>query len=70
MKKKKSEYVCPECKTIMEYADENILSCPNCNCWIEEDEYYSSLEEEVPEYCQICGGPHPQCTTSCSLYDD
>ena len=63
----------------MEYADENILSCPNCNYWIEVDEYdsigefdeyYSSLEEEVPEYCQICGGPYPQCTTSCSLYDD
>lgn len=40
----------------------------------EEDEYplpddYES-EEDIPECCIACGGPYPQCTTSCKIFDD
>lgn len=40
----------------------------------EEDEYHLpddyEPEEDMPECCIACGGPYPQCTTSCKLFDD
>ena len=39
----------------------------------EEDDYYDSashLYDDVPEGCIACGGPYPDCTSSCSLFDD
>ena len=27
-------------------------------------------EEDIPECCIACGGPYPQCTTSCKIFDD
>ena len=26
--------------------------------------------DEIPEGCKACGGPWPDCETSCSLFDD
>ena len=31
----------------------------------EDDDY-----DEVPEGCRACGGPYPDCMTSCNLFDD
>ena len=35
----------------------------------EEEEYYQECDD-IPEGCAACGGPYPQCTTSCKLFDD
>lgn len=32
--------------------------------------YPNDPEDDKPEYCDICGGPYHNCTTSCKLFDD
>lgn len=37
----------------------------------DEDELYSYSEgDELPYVCTTCGGPYPQCTSSCKMFDD
>ena len=76
--------VCPECSdSIMEAEyDSNgngTFICPKCGYDIEEEYYdyffdddlYNSTDEDEPDAgCQACGGPYPQCKTSCSRFDD
>ena len=30
----------------------------------------SEEEKDIPEGCAACGGPYPDCKTSCPLFDD
>ena len=27
-------------------------------------------DDDITEVCQACEGPYPDCTTSCSMFDD
>ena len=27
-------------------------------------------DDDIPEGCVACGGPYPDCMTSCSIFDD
>lgn len=37
----------------------------------EDDDWYDDDDDDdIPEGCAACGGPYPQCTTSCKLFDD
>ena len=76
-------YECPYCggkmKQSINYDD--MLECTECGIEIEKEDYGLTSEEiddkhmididgdTPPPYCDICGGPWPQCTTSCKLYD-
>lgn len=37
---------------------------------IDIEEYYFRHRGETPEACAACGGPYPNCTSSCPLFDD
>ena len=77
------EYICNNCGAIMDCKEDpegecDILECPNCGETEYETEYeyeYDDEEDdifsdEIPQGCAACGGPYPQCTTSCKLFDD
>lgn len=75
------KYICDECGSNMEKADEEVLVCPSCKHSVDiedyghehdYDDYYSSIKEEddEPECCKSCGGPYPSCMTSCKFFDD
>ena len=83
MSKKIEGYLCYECGTKMDKADDEVLVCASCGHSVdiedygyenEYDDYYSSIKEETlddaPEGCAACGGPYPSCKTSCKLFDD
>ena len=58
-------WVCTECGFVNDVTEDNIRE--------DTPDYYSSDTndyDEVPEGCRACGGPYPQCTTSCKLFDD
>ena len=70
---------CIYCGHDFEEIRRNIYECPNCGYSFNDvtDEvlstsiyYEADDDEEVPEGCRACGGPYPDCTTSCSLFDD
>lgn len=55
--------------------------CPSCKKKTREQTLFNKLEKEemrmtnfggieMPEGCAACGGPYPNCTTSCKLFDD
>lgn len=56
--------------------------CPSCGTKVREMTAYNQLGrendlqamrwdyEEMPPGCAACGGPWPDCKTSCKLYDD
>ena len=78
------EFICNECGAIMDRTEDpeggcDILVCPNCGEEVDEMDYeYEGYEDddddlfsdEPPQGCVACGGPYPQCTTSCKLFDD
>lgn len=67
-------------------ADEENYICPSCNGTANRAEYEYDYGDEELEwspnmldmfrddipcgYCLICGGPYPNCKTSCKLFDD
>lgn len=63
---------CPECGEPMAYSSSQCLyKCPECGYEMDEDDYEPDADEDgVPFGCQACGGPYPQCKTSCTLFDD
>ncbi len=78
------KYECTECGADM-YVDENnreFYQCENeeCGFYIHEEyfrdeddnynEYYDEMDEDTPDGCVACGGPYPQCMTSCKLFDE
>lgn len=58
--------------------------CPSCGARVKESTVYNQINREndayldemdfsysdIPESCQACGGPWPDCQTSCKLFDD
>ena len=40
---------------------EDIWECPNC---------LDEAEDDMPEGCSACGGPYPDCISSCEMFDD
>lgn len=42
--------------------------CAICEQENREEPIYS--EDNPPPGCRACGGPFPQCTTSCPIFDD
>lgn len=75
------EYECVECGARMEKADGEVLVCPNCQHSVNIDDYGSEEEYDLyysgvdgladePECCKACGGPYPDCMTSCKIFDD
>lgn len=44
--------------------------------WSEAGMMYPEVDDDedddsdIPEGCQACGGPYPDCKTSCVLFDD
>lgn len=35
--------------------------------WVDPpDDFY----DDMPEGCKACGGPYPDCTSSCKMFDD
>ncbi len=34
------------------------------------DDGYCDDEIDIPECCRACGGPYPDCMTSCKMFDD
>lgn len=69
-------FICKECNELMNL-DGNKLLCPSCGYSVKHDEYDADYDlyfvdddSEPPIGCQACGGPYPQCKTSCKLFDD
>ena len=62
----------------------DIFVCPNCGEEVDEMEYeYDHGDDEwtpemlnayggnvPPAGCRVCGGPYPNCMTSCNMFDD
>lgn len=67
--------ICNECGAIMDRVGDDYV-CPSCGETIDALDYeYENDDEEyddddIPEGCAACGGPYPQCKTSCKLFDD
>ena len=64
---------CPKCGFIVNASNnDNKLFCVHCgNVFEWGDEIYEDNDEEhVPECCAACGGPYPDCMSSCKLFDD
>ena len=60
-------WVCTECGYENEIAaseTEDSYRYGYSSCDVEDE------EEEVPEGCAACGGPYPDCKSSCKLFDD
>ena len=54
----------------------DILICPNCGEEVDEMDYEYEWEDEdeedwdeIPKGCAACGGPYPDCKSSCKLFD-
>jgi hypothetical protein len=68
-------FICINCESLMDLNDDDQLVCKTCGHTINHDdydyeEYFEECDEDVPYGCAACGGPYPQCKTSCKLFDD
>lgn len=75
------DWYCDNCDASL---DEQTGFNVNCGSWIctecgdinfiEESEIieddYDDYDDEIPEGCAACGGPYPNCMTSCPIFDD
>lgn len=62
---------CPQCGETMGYSYiKSEFKCPNCHFIMDEQDWIRDDEKEIPWGCQTCGGPYPQCKTSCKMFDD
>ena len=59
-------YVCEYCGESITYRQRNMTLEQ-----IDEDRCSTTpYRSSVPRGCRACGGPYPDCMTSCRLYDD
>ena len=63
-------FICNNCESIMNLNDDDRLVCASCGYMVNHDEYYEENNDDIPYGCAACGGPYPQCKTSCKLFDD
>lgn len=64
---------CPECGWTMGYSYlKSEFKCPHCGFIMDEGDWDYQAEDEgdMPWVCKTCGGPWPQCQTSCKLFDN
>ena len=58
-------WVCTECGQL-NYIDENKVIDDSASYSFED----ASDDDDIPEGCAACGGPYPDCTSSCPMFDD
>ncbi len=80
--KKEVKHKCTECGAdmYMDKEDNEFYQCVSCDFYIHEeyfrniddeyDDYYNDEDDETPEGCVACGGPYPNCMSSCNMFDD
>lgn len=75
--------ICNECGACM-YSEANpdspgyLYICPGCGLKVDTIDYEYTGQYALtgtipglpPEGCRACGGPYPDCTSSCPLFDD
>ena len=62
---------CPECMDTMGYSYlKSEFKCSSCGYIMGEDEWEFDDDGDIPCCCDACGGPYPNCTTSCKIFDD
>lgn len=67
---------CPECGTTMGYSYiKSEFKCPNCGYLMDEMDWDYECEDtndpnNPPFGCAACGGPYPDCKSSCNMFDD
>lgn len=69
----KSKYRCPICGKRLERVIKDMTVMYHCDEHgsYEKYELIDDLEiGGVPRGCAACGGPYPDCKTSCKLFDD
>lgn len=73
------EAVCNNCGALMDRKDDpnggcDIYVCPGCGEKVDEMDYEyiwnEEDEDDIPPGCVACGGPYPDCKSSCKLFDD
>lgn len=66
-------FICDKCGSIMNLNDNDQLYC-SCGYTVSRDdydEYYDDEDDDEPPFgCRACGGPYPQCKTSCKMFDE
>ena len=75
VQKRNEDEICIKCYNVMEFEDGS-YSCPFCG-WgftgegadYEEFDEYEYDEDDIPAGCIACGGPYPDCISSCNLID-
>lgn len=67
-------WICTECGCINDVSENNIIQESEMDYRL--DDNYVPLRKEkeyrgyIPAGCRACGGPYPDCMTSCNLFDD
>ena len=68
---------CPKCKTTMGFSlAKQEYKCPSCGYimdiddWDEDDLDDEEDEDGIPFGCSACGGPYPDCISSCNMFDE
>jgi hypothetical protein len=62
---------CHDCDTLMDYSQQlERFRCGCCGKEIAEEDYMEESDDSIPFVCRTCGGPYPQCMTSCKMFDD
>jgi hypothetical protein len=65
---------CPICETIMKFsyckAEFKCFECGHTMNECDWEDIVGEDESEPPYVCIVCGGPYPQCQTSCKIFDD
>ena len=57
------EWTCTECGAENDVSEDNIIDQPDDYIMLNDD-------PDMPEGCAACGGPYPNCTDSCKLFDE
>lgn len=64
----------PECPNCFEQMDlipgTGLWICPNCGTQMDDDDFDPWEDSEIPGCCIACGGPYPDCVSSCKIFDD
>ncbi len=69
---------CERCFSPMEITREApnryLVRCPNCGLefYVDKDNecINDDCYDDTPECCVSCGGPYPDCQSSCNIFDD
>lgn len=62
---------CPTCNNTLQFSQTTrMYYCKTCDCLWNEDAFDMTDPGDMPMGCVACGGPWPDCQTSCSMFDD